>query len=93
MTTSTSEDAPRGMEFLYSMNRLDVAVSRARCLAVLVASPKLFQVSCKIPRQMELANAFCRYIELASSVAAAGVTTNHGHPEDALLNDIENRGH
>jgi uncharacterized protein len=65
MATSTPEDAPRGMDFLYSSNRLNVAVSRAQCLAVLVASPALFQVQCKTPHQIELANAFCRYLELA----------------------------
>jgi uncharacterized protein len=65
MTTSTPDDAPRGMEFLYSLNRLNVAISRARCVAVIVASPALFQVRCKTPRQMELANAFCRYLEMA----------------------------
>jgi predicted RecB family nuclease len=68
MTTSTPEDAPRGMEFLYSLNRLNVAVSRARCVAVIVASPALFQVQCKTPRQIELANAFCRYLEMARPV-------------------------
>jgi uncharacterized protein len=66
--TSTPEDAPRGMEFLYSLNRLNVAVSRARCVAVIVASPALFQVQCKTPRQIELANAFCRYLEMARQV-------------------------
>jgi len=65
MATSTPEDAPRGMEFLYSLNRLNVAVSRARCVAVLVASPALFKVECRTPRQIELANAFCRYLEMA----------------------------
>jgi uncharacterized protein len=65
MTTSTPEDAPRGMEFLYSSNRLNVATSRAQCLTVLVASPARFDVQCKTPRQMELANAFCRYLEMA----------------------------
>jgi uncharacterized protein len=68
MTTSTPEDAPRGMEFLYSSNRLNVATSRAQCVTVLVASPVLFDVQCKTPRQMELANAFCRYLELARVV-------------------------
>jgi uncharacterized protein len=68
MATSTPEDAPRGMEFLYSLNRLNVAVSRAQCTAVIVASPALFQVQCKTPRQIELANAFCRYLEMAHSV-------------------------
>jgi predicted RecB family nuclease len=68
MATSTPEDAPRGMEFLYSLNRLNVAVSRARCVAVIVASPALFQVRCRTPRQIELANAFCRYLEMARTV-------------------------
>jgi hypothetical protein len=68
MTTSTPEDAPRGMEFLYSLNRLNVAVSRARCVAVIVASPALFQVECKTPGQIMLANAFCRYLEMAQVI-------------------------
>jgi superfamily I DNA and/or RNA helicase len=68
MTTSTPEDAPRGMEFLYSLNRLNVAVSRAQCVAVIVASPALFQVECRTPRQMNLANALCRYAEMAQAM-------------------------
>jgi len=65
MATSTSEDAPRGMEFLYSLNRLNVAVSRARAIFILVASPALFQPACRSPYQMQLANALCRLKELA----------------------------
>lgn len=65
MSTSSSEDAPRGMEFLYSLNRLNVAVSRAKSIFILVASPKLFQPNCSNPDQMRLANAFCRYSELS----------------------------
>ena len=65
MATSTPEDAPRGMEFLYSGNRLNVAISRARCAAFLVANPRLFDVRCKSERQMALVNAFCRYLEMA----------------------------
>lgn len=65
VTTSSHADAPRGMEFLYSLNRLNVAVSRAKCVCVLVASPAIFEPACTTPRQMELANAFCRYRELA----------------------------
>jgi len=68
MATSTPEDAPRGMEFLYSQNRLNVATSRARCACILVASPRLFEPECKSPRQMQLANAICRYVELARPV-------------------------
>ena len=70
MATSTPEDAPRGTEFLYSGNRLNVAISRARCAAFLVASPSLFELRCKSERQMTLVNAFCRYLELAKVVRA-----------------------
>ncbi len=65
MATSSHADAPRGMEFLYSANRFNVAISRAQCLAILVASPAIFEAECRTPRQMQLANAFCRYLELA----------------------------
>ena len=65
MATSSSEEAPHGMEFLYSLNRLNVATSRARCLAVVVASPKLLRVRCRTPRQMRLANAVARLVEMA----------------------------
>jgi superfamily I DNA and/or RNA helicase len=65
MTTSSHADAPRGMEFLYSLNRLNVATSRAQCLCVLVASPTVFEADCRTPEQMRLANAYCRYLELA----------------------------
>lgn len=63
MATSSHADAPRGMDFLYSGNRLNVANSRAKCLAILVASPSLVDAECKTPKQMQLANAFCRYLE------------------------------
>jgi uncharacterized protein len=65
MATSSPELAPRGMEFLYSLNRLNVASSRARCACILVASPRLFEPDCRTPQQMRLANALCRYAELA----------------------------
>ncbi len=67
MATSRPEDAPRGMEFLYSPNRLNVATSRARCAAVLVASPRLFEPECRSPKQMRLANGLCRFREMARS--------------------------
>jgi len=66
LATSHPDDAPRGMEFLYSLNRLNVATSRAQCACVLVASPRLFAPECKTPRQMRLANALCRYVETAN---------------------------
>jgi uncharacterized protein len=53
------------MDFLYSLNRLNVAISRAQVLAVIVASPELLKVRCHTPHQMRLANALCRFVELA----------------------------
>ena len=68
MTTSTHADAPRGMIFLYSLNRLNVASSRAKCLSILVSSPALFEPECRTPEQMKMANAFCRYLEMATEL-------------------------
>jgi superfamily I DNA and/or RNA helicase len=59
MTTSTAEDISRGLEFLYSRNRLNVAISRARCLAVVVTSPRLLEASCNLIEQMRLVNTLC----------------------------------
>ena len=68
LTTSSPEDAPRGMEFLYSLNRLNVATSRAQAMVIVVGNLRLLEPECRSPRQMQLANAFCRYLELAHVV-------------------------
>jgi uncharacterized protein len=65
MASSSGEDAPRGVDFLMSRNRLNVAVSRAQCLAYLVCSPTLLDVDCKTIDHMRLANALCRFVEVA----------------------------
>ena len=64
--SSSADDAPRGMTFLYSRNRLNVATSRARCVAVVVASPQLLRVRARSVEEMRLANALCLYAELAA---------------------------
>ncbi|GAB5499054.1 MAG: TM0106 family RecB-like putative nuclease [Pseudohongiellaceae bacterium] len=66
MTSSSAEDAPRGMEFLYDPHRFNVATSRAMAMCVLVGSPVLFEPECRTPSQMKMANGFCRFLELAS---------------------------
>ena len=71
LTTSSPEDAPRGMEFLYSLNRLNVATSRAQAVVIVVGSPRLLEPECRSPRQMQLANALCRYAEMAQAVEPA----------------------
>ena len=69
MTSSSPEEAPRGLSFLYNPNRLNVATSRARCVVILVSSPVLFEPDCRSPEQMRWANGLCRFIELATEVA------------------------
>jgi hypothetical protein len=59
MTTSSGEDLPRNIEFLYSRNRLNVAISRARCLSVVFASPRLLEITCNTIEQMQLVNTLC----------------------------------
>ena len=66
MASSSGEDVPRGLEFLFSRNRLNVAISRAQGLAYLVCSPRLLEVNCRTTEQMRLANALCRFVELAA---------------------------
>ena len=74
MATSSADQAPRGLEFLYDPHRLNVATSRARALAIIVASPDLVRALCRTPRQMELVNALCQAWE------AGGVTRGPGAP-------------
>lgn len=68
MTSSSPDDAPRGMAFLYDPHRLNVATSRAQCVSLLVASPKLFEPDCHSVDQMKWANGLCRYKELSSEI-------------------------
>ena len=65
MASSSGDDVPRGLDFLFSRNRLNVAISRAKCLAYLVASPRLLDANCRTVEQMRLANALCRFVEAA----------------------------
>jgi uncharacterized protein len=69
--TSSGDDLPRNIEFLYSRNRLNVAISRARCLAVIFANPRLLEIPCNTPRQMELVDGLCWARQFADAQRAA----------------------
>jgi uncharacterized protein len=71
MASSSGDDVPRGLEFLFNANRFNVAVSRAKCLSVVVCSPRLLEARCRTVEQMRLVNALCRFAEQASSTPAA----------------------
>jgi superfamily I DNA and/or RNA helicase len=78
LATSSGENVPRDLTFLFSRNRLNVAVSRAKCLAVLVASPRLLEVACRTVEQMRLVNGWCRFVELAGDVADIAKSDRNG---------------
>jgi uncharacterized protein len=76
MATSNEDYLPRNIEFLYDKNRLNVAVSRAKCLAMVVASPDLLKVHCGTPEQMELVNTLCWLREYSGASAIGDNTTS-----------------
>ncbi|MBV8353782.1 MAG: AAA family ATPase, partial [Candidatus Eremiobacteraeota bacterium] len=80
MATSSGEDLPRDTEFLFERNRLNVAISRAKALAILVCSPRLLSVRCANPEQMALVNLLCRFVE-----AADALVPRYARPPDATL--------
>jgi uncharacterized protein len=59
MASSSADDAPRGIDFLFSRNRLNVALSRARCLSVVFCSPALLDIVCTGLERMKLVNTVC----------------------------------
>jgi uncharacterized protein len=72
MTASDGDASPRGMEFLFDKNRLNVAISRAQILAVIVASPKLERTRCTRLEQMRRINLFCHAVHDGSETVAHG---------------------
>jgi len=66
MTSTSAEDAPRGVSFLYDLHRLNVAVSRAKALAVVVLSEELLGAPVRTPEQLRQVNALCRLVEMAT---------------------------
>jgi predicted RecB family nuclease len=72
MVTSGADDMPRNVEFLLSKNRLNVAISRAKTLACLIASEGLLEVPCSSPDQMRLVNTLCWARDYANELNASG---------------------
>ncbi|HET9028852.1 MAG TPA: TM0106 family RecB-like putative nuclease [Candidatus Aquilonibacter sp.] len=74
MATSSGDDVPRDLEFLFERNRFNVAISRARALAVLVCNPRLLEVACTSPEQMAMINLLCAYVEKSTFPDRPGVS-------------------
>jgi uncharacterized protein len=71
MTASSIEEVPRGMGFLFSVNRINVAVSRAKALALVFASPRLLDARCSTVDQVRLADTLCA-LPVAGASASLG---------------------
>ena len=67
MTTSSSAQMPRTADFLFSKNRLNVAISRARCLAYLVCTEDLLDTTAKSVSEMQQIGALCSFVERADN--------------------------
>lgn len=76
LASSSAADAPRGVDFLLDIHRLNVAVSRARAMCILVGSPALLDAEVHNPHQLRLVNALCRYVERAPHIASRPQSAN-----------------
>ena len=74
MTCSSGEDAPRGIDFLFDSHRLNVAISRAQCLAVLVHCPRLLDADCPTLETMEQVDNVYGFVEMAEAVEAPSLS-------------------
>jgi uncharacterized protein len=70
LAASSADDVPRGVDFLLSVNRMNVALSRAQALAVVVGSPELLRAPVRTLRQLQLVNALCRVVGEATELSA-----------------------
>ncbi|HET6694003.1 MAG TPA: AAA domain-containing protein, partial [Pedococcus sp.] len=69
MASSSAADAPRGVDFLFDLHRFNVAISRAKALSIVVASPALLDAEVHTPEQLRAVNALCRYVDDAQELS------------------------
>jgi predicted RecB family nuclease len=85
MTTSSGDEIPRGVDFLFSLNRINVAVSRAQVLSLVFASPRLLEVTCTNIREMRLVNSLCALKEYSAGMASGAGDRSQGMPTSVTL--------
>ncbi len=68
LASTSAALAPRGVPFLYDLHRLNVAISRAKAMAVVVGSPQLLDAAVHTPEELRAVNALCRFVDEAKAV-------------------------
>ena len=63
MCTSDAAESPRGIDFLFSRKRLNVALSRAQSIAIIVGSPELSSTLVNNIKDMEKVNFYCKFTQ------------------------------
>jgi uncharacterized protein len=81
--SSSAHDAPRGVGFLFDLHRLNVAVSRAKSLTAIVASPELLDAEVHTPEQLRAVNALCHFVEEATAATPVDLAWLSDHPVEA----------
>lgn len=79
MTTSSREDMTRSADFLFSRNRLNVAISRARCLAYLVCTEELLNARAHTVEEMRLIGTLNAFVEYVDRRSVSPVVAHRGH--------------
>ncbi len=85
LATSRPEDAPRGLGFLYNLHRLNVATSRAKALAIVVASPELLKAVPHTPEQLRMVNGLVAFVDAAEADSPAADVTTDSEPGQLTL--------
>ena len=62
LCSSYGEYGSRGLAFILDRNRINVAISRAKCLAVIVADSRIANTEASTLNEMKLINMFCKLV-------------------------------
>ena len=68
MTTSDHESLPRNVDFFFSRNRLNVAISRSQCLSIIIMNKKILEIACKKIKHIHLVNTFMKLLEFEKTI-------------------------
>ncbi len=92
MATSSPEEAPRGLAFLYNRHRLNVATSRGRVASVIVAAPSLLDPTCRTPEHLRVVNSVCRFADIAETIEEPVANRTQNLPVQGTVSTVPTSG-